>query len=289
MSSLGRGVAAVVLVAASCAVGAPGAAAASNVPFTDPHAHGSLGFCDKTGHEVKSGSMTVAPVAWFAVSSTPAPSGYANGKATLYGYQPIKGVDPGNWSGEALTGSSTFSNAKYPMVQGTVIDRALGDFTGAFPPQSDMGGLVELRMTFNGPKGLYNTTYPAAVLKVTQTTWTLVQGGGVPCNAGTAKSSEFLALPASDFATPPRATPAADAPKAARNPSSNLPSNGSSGASTPGAGASSTASPSGSNVGAHSSSGGTNAGLIAGIVGGCVVVIGGAAAFWYLRRRSIGT
>jgi hypothetical protein len=285
MTNARRAAAAVAVLAALCAVGAP-AAAQPTVPFTDPHAHGSLALCDKTGHAVTSGSMTVAPVAWFAVSSTAAPEGYANGKATLYAYQPIKGVDPGNWSGEALTGSSTFTNPRYPMSQGTVLDRALGDFTGAFPPQAELGGLVELRLTFNGPKGLYNSVYPAAVLKVTRTTWTLVQGGGAPCNAGTAKSSELLALPASAFATPPRATPAADAHKASTSTPAGEPST----APTATAGGTApAAAPSTSSAAVSTHASGSDAGLIAGIAGALVAVLGGGGAYWYLRRRSIGT
>lgn len=268
-------------------VGTPSVAAAASVPFTDKNVHGSLGFCDKTGHEIKSGPLNVAPFVWFAASNAAAPSQYANGgKATLYAFQPIKDEDPGLWSGRQLTGSSSFSNARVPMASGTVLDPALEDFVSAFPPKID--NLVQLRMYFNSAgAGLYRTTYPAAVLRVTATTWTLVQGGGVNCKAGTAVSSELAALPASAFATPPRATPPANAPIAARNPqsSTSVPGASSSGAATSGSATDSTT-PAG-NAAAHNSDTGGSNGAIAGTVVAVVVVAGAGAGWWFWRRRRI--
>ena len=271
------------LMGAAALLTAPVASAdAPAVPFVDKNVSGALGFCDKTGHEITSGPLDTAPFAWFAAASTAAPSGYGKGKATLYAFQPIKDVDPGNWSGRQLTGSSSFSNAKVPMASGTVLDPALGDFVAAFPPRLD--SLVQLRMYFNAPDlTQYRNSYPAAVLKVTSTTWTLVQGGGVNCTAGTAVSNEVAALPASDFAKPARPTPAADAPKAARDPQQRTPS-----AFAPASSGSPTSGSPGATVAAkdaaHTSGGsGGSGGVIAAIVAAAVVVAGGAA--WWLRRR----
>src|SRR3954463_5459584 len=86
--------------------------AGASVPFTDPNAVGALGFCDRSGHEVTAGKIGDAPLAWTAVSSAAAPAGYAapKGRAGLFAYQPIKDVDPGDWSGKQFTAASQFTN-----------------------------------------------------------------------------------------------------------------------------------------------------------------------------------
>lgn len=279
------GAAAAAVCAASLALAVP-AVAVSSVPFTDPGAQGSITLCDKSGHEVRSGSTLTAPFAWLAVGSTAAPAGYGapTGRATLYAYQPVKNVDPGDWSGKQLTGSSTFTNSNHPMASGTVLDSAMGDFVGAFPPQWD--GLVQLRMAFTAPaKSPYGDSYPTAVVRVSGKTWTLVQGGGGPCTAGSASSTELKALPSSAFAHALRQTPPADV----RHPgsASTAPAASQSGA------ASATGTATSSPVGAPSaaadtrragSSGGSSAWLW--IVVAIVVVAGGAGgSYVYLRRR----
>lgn len=258
-------------------------AAAASLPFSDRNATASLGFCDMTGHEVKSGSIAAAPFAWYAMSTAAVPAGYDKGKATLYAFQPIKNVDPGNWSGQQLTASSTFTNPNHPVAAGTVIDTALQDFDSAFPSKID--NLVQLRMYFNSPiKGQYRDTYPAAVVRVSGPTWTLVQGGGVPCTAGKGTSSETDALPRSAFSSVSRPTPPTDAPKATRNTSSSVPtdhgtSNGP--PSTP----ESTDATSGVAARSSSSSGHGSAGVVAVIAAAVVIVVGGLGIYWYLRRR----
>jgi hypothetical protein len=188
------------------------AASATAIPFTDPNAHGSIGFCDSAAHEVTSGDIGAAPFTAYAVSSAPAPAGYGTdkqGRAALYAYQPIQYLDPGNWSGKQMSAASIFTNSRYPKSAQTVVDPALVDFTSAFPPHWD--GLVQFRMFFSAPyRAPYASTYPTAVVKVAGNRWSLIQGGGVPCNSGKSTSVEVRSLPKSVFnnATP-RATPGA--------------------------------------------------------------------------------
>jgi hypothetical protein len=176
-------------------------AAAFVLPFTDSNAQGYIGLCNARGQSITSGSTLTVPFAWKAISSAPVPQGYAKGKATLYAYQPRPQLDPGEWSGEQLTGSSTFSNPSHPLVQATEDDYPLVAFVGAFPPMEE--GLVELRIYFTGidlPQ--YASTYPATVLQVTGTTWKVVSGGTVPCSSGTGVSGETVALGAARTTKP---------------------------------------------------------------------------------------
>jgi hypothetical protein len=189
---------AVGLAAAVLNVGLAAPAGASSIPFTDPNATGTIGFCDKSGHEVTSGKIGDAPFAWTAVSSAPAPVGYKapNGRATLFVYQPIRYVDPGDWSGKQMTASSQYTSSAHPMAQATAVDPALVDFVSVFPPH--WNGLVQLRMFFSAPDQLQHTeTYPAAVVKVQGTDWTLVSGGHPACGAGKSVSIETVSLPSS--------------------------------------------------------------------------------------------
>ena len=187
-------------------LGAGPAHADDAVPFADPSVKGYLGFCDSAGKQVTSGNLTDVPFAYRAVSSAPSPSGYtvgAGAKATLFAYQPIQGIDPGNWSGMALTGSAFFSNPAHPMAQATVLDYSLGSFVENTTVLWNR--LVQLRVYISQPnKAVYTQTYPAAVVKVTGSTWQEVQGGSVDCTAGKTKPVEELALPASRFASASR-------------------------------------------------------------------------------------
>ena len=183
-------------------------ALASGTPYTDPAVTGALGLCDKSGHQVVSGSTQDIPLAWTVVSTTPAPAGYTDSraKATLYMYQPRKDVDPGDWSGYPMTGSSLFSSPAHPMAAFTTGDKRLFDTLQVYPAQ--WNGYVELRLFFSGTNRVALTqTYPAANLQINGTLWRQVAPPVVSCTAGKAESTETLLLPASSFPTPSRATP----------------------------------------------------------------------------------
>lgn len=191
-------------IVVSMTLGAAGPAAADGVPFSDPNAQGTIGLCDAHGHPITSGRLTDRPFASTAVSSVAATEGISvktNAKATLYAYQPRRNIDPGEWSGQQLTGSSVYSNDAHPMAAGTILDSSLADNLSAYPAQWD--GLVQLRMFFSSPsQGVITSPYPAAVIQVTGSTWKLVSGSSRDdCQAGKAVSSETQLLPQSKFAS----------------------------------------------------------------------------------------
>ena len=175
------------------------ASASSNVPFTDPSASGALTLCGRNDQPVRSGSLLTVPFVWKVISSMATPQGYTRGYTAVF--QPIQHEDPSDWSGYQLTTVATFSNPAHPVAQATDKDPPLEWPDHNFPPY--WSGFYQLRMFFAGP-GLasYNSTYPTAVIRVQGSTWTLVQGGTTPCDAGTAVSYESVVLPKSETDTP---------------------------------------------------------------------------------------
>lgn len=176
-------------------------AQADSVPFADPHAQGQIGLCDNNGQPIQNGSTINHPFVVAAGSSVAAPSGYSDSKgakATLYAFQPRQDVDPGQWSGFQLTGSSAYADDQHPLVSGTNLDPSLKDFVTAFPAKWD--GLVELRFYYTAPNTVSShRSYPAAVLRVQGNQWTLVQGAQLNCDLAKVMSSERMLLPASAF------------------------------------------------------------------------------------------
>jgi hypothetical protein len=151
---------------------------ADPVPYTDVRSTGHLTLCDPSGRAVTSGSLSTRPLTHLVVAQTPAPTGYTT--ATLYGYQPRQGLDPGQWSGELLTGASRFGDARHPAVAALPEDLSLADFVRDFP--ATWSGHVQLRVYLGGPGvALQNQRYDTADLRVTDQRWSLVGGGGGSC------------------------------------------------------------------------------------------------------------
>jgi hypothetical protein len=271
------------------AVSSTAFASGSSVPFTDPNQVGSLTLCNSHGQPITSGSLLTVPFVWRAVSSARVPAGYT--RATLYLFQPIQHVDPGDWTGYQLTDDAMFSNAAHPMAQATYADAPLIWPHQSMPPYWD--GLYQLRMVFSAPdKQPWDFSYPTAVIKVTGNTWTLVQGGGSSCTDGTAKSMESFLLPKSETAVPkgteeeiPYADRTAGAKKGSVSPSTTQA--GGSSTTTAVAGSSSSRSASAALAGTSSSGGGSSAGAIAGGAIAALVLAGAAALFVSRRRRRV--
>ena len=182
-------------------------AGAAGATFSDPASIGSIGLCNAANQQVTSGSVKDTPLAVKAVSSVAAPSPYNNDSRTaiLMAFQPRQGLLPGEWSGQALTASSRYSNPSVPMVQATSGDASLHSFLVAYPANWD--GWVQLRMYFgtaNAPPE--STSYPTLNLKVTGNTWQAVGGSSINCAAGTAVSLENIVLPSTTTATAPQAS-----------------------------------------------------------------------------------
>jgi hypothetical protein len=265
------------VAAAGFALAIPaGSALATSLPYTDSAAQGAIGLCDKNGNNITHGSVYDKPFVWRAVGSTPAPLAVRGSgrNATLYAYQPRKGVDPGNWTGEEIGGTSAYSDPNIPIAQATDRDLALSDYLNDVPPQWDR--LVELRLYYGAGDGqLVTGSYPAANIRVDGTRWTLVTGAKVDCKAGSAISEE-AALPSSNPAGQGPAQPlSALAAKAV-------------GAPLPKGSPSSIAGGSATSVQASSSSGGSSGGHdLAFLTGGVVLVLGiGGSLYWLKRGRS---
>jgi len=187
---------------------APAAEAANGLPYTDPRSQGSITLCDASGHAITSGNIHDRPTFAWVVSSQAAPPAYGvkTGKATVYAYQPRAQVNPADWSGQQISGSSLYNNPAHPMAQVTTGDKPIGDFVAAYPPQWD--GLIQLRIYLTVPNHLaYQVRYPTTDLKITGSVFTVVDPGNTPCTVGRAVSSEHLLLPASAFPKPSAASP----------------------------------------------------------------------------------
>lgn len=113
-----------------------------------------------------------------------------------------------------MTGSSTYSNKQHPMSEATIGDAPLEWQSTSFPPTWD--GLVQMRLLLSAPnQQVLFTPYPAAVIKISGGTWTLVDGDTSPaCSSGQAVSSEKVLIPAKlqPTAPPPGATTPSAAP-----------------------------------------------------------------------------
>jgi hypothetical protein len=280
---------AMLTIAATSFSGPLAAASGSGVPFHDTNVRGSLTFCNRAGQPVTSGSLNAVPFVWKAISSALAPAGYRTtaARATLDAYQPIQFVDPGDWSGGQLTGSSAFSNGAHPVAQATNADSPLLNFVQAYPPHWQ--GLIEIRMLFSGVnKVQLQSPYPAAVIRINGNTWTLVSGGGGSCSAGRGISDESFLLPKNKLKRPETVVPAgessAQASAAAAKASSPSPSSKSSTSA-----AHSEAPPTQSGpaaLAAASSSTGMSAAAKTGIGLGVLALIGVGVmgAIWWRRR-----
>jgi hypothetical protein len=190
--------------------GLVGAASATpRVPFSDPNAVGYIGLCNQAGRQITSGSIYTTPFAWRAVSSESAPPPYNNAwrTAILLAYQPRLGLTSGEWSGDALTASSRYSNPAHPMVAATGGDDSLEDFIQEFASVWD--GYFELRIYLSTQNAqVYSLHYPALAIEVKGGSWRAVGGGQVNCRSGTSESLESIVLPKSATSPPTTAAPA---------------------------------------------------------------------------------
>ncbi|HYK27507.1 MAG TPA: hypothetical protein VEV61_06020 [Streptosporangiaceae bacterium] len=264
-------------VAVISATATVAAASGSPVPFQDSSVDGWLTFCNHSNQAVTSGSLDTQPFAWKLISSNPAPAGYRNSKsrATLFAYQPIKYVDPGDWSGSQLTAATIYSNPDHPVVQATYGDLPLLGFTQAYPPHWD--GLVEIRMMWSGVgEPQLTTPYAAAVIRVSGSKWTLVKGGNASCSLGKGISVETILLPKKDYASP--------SPGGSRS----APSGGGS-ASPGGSAGGGPAGGSAASLAADKSAGGLSAGALVGIGLAVIALVwGGIYLLGWWRRRTAG-
>jgi hypothetical protein len=259
---LAIGVAGVVAAAPAVAATTPG------TPYRDPASHGSIGLCDRAGHQLTHGSVTAKPFAWRAVSSVAAAAGYgeAGGTATLLAYQPRKGLPSGEWSGDALTSASRYTNPAHPTAAATSADESLQGFITEFRPEWD--GLLQLRLYLGAPQEpTFSLTYPSLDIEVTGNTWHVVDGTPVSCHSGKAVSLESIVLKPHGNKT--SSTGAATTPKGTDS-AAPVPTDTESGQATS------------ADASASSGSGGHGPAIAVAVVAGVVVLGGGG---WAARRR----
>ncbi len=190
-ASLAARLAFVVVAAGTVVFPSTAAFAKSAVPYADARSTGSIALCNSAGQNITHGSVYDKPFAYTAVSSVPAPAQYriTGRRATLYAFQPRKGVDPSAWNGDSLTATSTYTNPLVPMAEGSRRDVALSDYLDEYP--SAWNGLVQLRLFVSAPNtGVNTSSYPTANLQVSGTTWTLLDPLQVSCTSGSATTPE---------------------------------------------------------------------------------------------------
>jgi len=268
------------------------AAATTTVPYTDPSAVGSIGLCNQAGQQITSGSISTTPFAWRAVSTQPAQAPYNNAgrTATLLAYLPLQALPAGDWSGEEMTSSSSYTNPANPMAAATDGDQSLQSFIEAYPPKWD--GFVQLRMYLSTANHqAYEAQYPTLNIQVTGDTWQAVGGSPVNCDSGTAVSIETVLLPASTTtttSTPSTTTTAASGSGTGKGASvSSTP--GSDADSSPGPGASGGAALAAGTEKVAATTQTSDLPAVLGIVLAVLVVLGTAVFLVLRRRRSAST
>jgi hypothetical protein len=253
----------------------PAPAHAAGVPYNDPRSSGTIGICDAHGRTITSGRLADTPFAAKVVGSDRPEGAYGGKGATAYllGYQPRKGIDAGNWSGEQLTAASTYSNHDHPMAEVTYGDVTLVQLASDYPPQ--WNGLLQLRLYFTVPgQAGASPSYPTTDIQVTGGTWRVVRGGGGACSAGSAVSVARTLAPGS--VSSPAATAASAGTTGTPRTASSTPSS-----------AAATASPSPqATVKATDKSSGASGLPVWGALT-VVAFLAGIGAFWW-RRRSGG-
>jgi hypothetical protein len=276
------------LAAAAPFASASVTSAAGKVPFTDPGIDGWLTFCNKSNQPITSGSLYSVPFVWKAISSAKPPAGYgtAGGRATLYAYQPIQYVDPGDWSGSQLSAASAYSNPAHPVAQATDADVPLVGFTEAYP--AHWQGLVEIRLMYTAVnKAQLTTPYAAAVIRISGSKWTLVEGGGGSCSQSKGLSMETVALSKSKVAKPETASRATTSPSAAAGSSAGTAGGSSGRQSSGGSTAGGSAAGGAPKLAANDSSTGISGFAMAGIgVGAFALVWVAMTVITRLRRRA---
>ena len=268
------------------------AAATATVPYTDPNAVGSIGLCNQAGQQITSGSISTAPFAWRAVSTQPAQAPYNNAgrTATLLAYLPLQALPAGDWSGEEMTSSSSYTNPANPMAAATKGDQSLQSFIEAYPPK--WNGFVQLRMYLSTANHqAYEAQYPTLNIQVTGDTWQAVGGSPVNCASGTAVSIETVLLPTSTTST--TLTPSTTIPTSASGSGSGKGSSvgsttGSDADSSPGRGTSGGSALAAGTERVATTTQSSDLPVVLGIVLVVLVVLG-AVGFLVLRRRRLAS
>jgi hypothetical protein len=196
MKKLLRSVASVAVVAAvasgALVMGFASSASAAGAPPWEPVANppevGGLLFYNASGQQITGGNLTDSPLAAYVQGTATIAAG--NTKATLFGYTPVNGVNPGAWSGEQLSGvATTYPNPSAPGALGTSTlpletgasgDENLATYIGDFPntdtSADGYAGLYVLRLKTSASGSGLSSSYDSADISVNTTagTWSVV-------------------------------------------------------------------------------------------------------------------
>jgi hypothetical protein len=173
--------------AASAAI-SRGSAPAAKPPWEpDPNSVGGLVFYNSAGHVITGGSTNDSPVAAYVKGTKTIGAG--DTKAALFGFLPVHGQPPGQWSGEQLGSSTPFPNlaapkplntATLPVETGKSGDETIAELEADFPNTDTSNDgyadmyVLRLKTSAEGQPG--NTTYDSADIQVDNSThtWTVV-------------------------------------------------------------------------------------------------------------------
>ena len=175
-----------------------GSAAAATPPPWEPDGNsvGGLTFFNSSGTVITGGSTSDSPIAAYVQGNTVVRAG--DNKATLYGYLPVNGQVPGQWSGEALGASTLFPHAGAPASVSTTLpvetgasgDETIATLASDFPNLDTSAdgykGIYQLRLrTSSTSGGGLTTTYDSADIQITGTTWSVVYSAAIPATPTT--------------------------------------------------------------------------------------------------------
>jgi hypothetical protein len=151
----------------------------------DPNSVGGLIFYNSSGSVITSGSINASPVAAYVLGTSTIRSG--DTKATLFGYLPVKGDVPAEWSGEALGASTTYPNthaavplntSTLPVETGSSGDETFAQLEADFPNNDNSAdgyaGMYQLRLRTSAPGEGLTITYDEADIHIQGSTWSVV-------------------------------------------------------------------------------------------------------------------
>lgn len=168
-----------VLFGAAATFAIAGAALSDQGPGWEPEANvlGTIAFYDANGMAISGGDLSQHPAAFYAAASAPGRSN--DSLAQLKMFTPQVGVAPQLWTGDTLTGATTYPNPAapaavahlaVPVATGTAGDLSLADYISEFPNTLTTVGyqdLYELRLYTSGPGVTQNVNYFRVDIQVT--------------------------------------------------------------------------------------------------------------------------
>jgi hypothetical protein len=166
---------------------APGVSHASSIPPWEPDAQsvGGLVFYNSSGDVITGGNTTDQPVAAYVEGTTIIRDN--DTKAVVYGFLPVDGQLPSQWSGEALGASTVYpngaapaplTNATLPVETGSAKDESISNLASDFPNNDSSSdgyaNMYQLRLYTTAPQESVSTSYDSADIEISGSTWSVV-------------------------------------------------------------------------------------------------------------------